>query len=76
MIAVPITTTGGFAAGPPREVTDQYQALPVDSGTSYDVLPDGTGFVTTFSRDSPGYQRIRVVLNWTTEVNRKMGVSQ
>jgi eukaryotic-like serine/threonine-protein kinase len=72
MMVVPITTTRGFSAGKPRQLFDKYQALPVDSGISYDVLPDGSGFVTTLSRNAPGYQRIRVVLNWTKEVESKV----
>ncbi len=72
MMAVSVSTSSGFVVGQPRQLFDKYQALPVDSGISYDVLPNGQGFVTTLSKNPSAYQQIRVVLNWFQEIRSKV----
>jgi serine/threonine-protein kinase len=79
MMAVSVTTSPGFKAGPPRLLweseyshgTGSSCGMPGVASSSYDVSADGERFLMVRD-DSPAYAtRIVVVLNWTEELKAK-----
>lgn len=70
MMVVPVTTKPTFSAGQPEVLFDRYRPLLFDTGVSYDITPDGSHFITTRPVGDDTFQKIHVVLNWTSELDR------
>ena len=64
MMVVDVETQPSFSAGQPRVMFDGYRPLPLDSGISYDITPDGRHILTTKSTREETLQNVVVVLNW------------
>jgi len=71
MMAVAVETSPALSAGRPRVLfTGRYKLS--GSGTSYDVAPDGRGFVMVKqSSEQSAPLQIHVVLNWMEELRRR-----
>jgi serine/threonine-protein kinase len=74
IVAIPIQSTSGFAAGNPAVVLDGPFAtmLPGLNGRMYDVSPDGRRFlmIKGGEGDNPAPPQIVVVQNWFEELKR------
>jgi len=81
MMAVSVSTQGGFQAGRPAALWEGEYTFGLSSScglrgatfTSYDVSPDGQRFLMIKDRDGNMYStRIVVVVNWAAELGRVM----
>jgi hypothetical protein len=79
MMAVTVTTSPSFKAGPPRLLwegvysrgTGSSCGMPGVTSSSYDVSADGERFLMVRDDTPPDASRIIVVLNWAEEVKAK-----
>jgi len=72
LMAVDIDTGGSFSNGTPRVLFSGIRPLPVESGQSYDITPDGKSIVTTQSSSGEeSLTSIQVVQNFYGEVVEK-----
>jgi serine/threonine-protein kinase len=79
LLAVPTTMGATFSAQAPRVLFAMSldQGNPLRGDPAYDVSPDGQRFLMV-KRDGPGLAaagQITVVLNWSTELARRLGSS-
>jgi serine/threonine-protein kinase len=75
MIAVPIDTTHGFAAGKPVSLFERdyfVDSSPQSTGFDYDVAPDGRFLMIKPSADEQAPRHLSVVLNWGDELARRV----
>jgi serine/threonine-protein kinase len=71
-MAVEVSAKEGFTIGTPRVLFSGFRLLPIDSGLSYDMSPDGTFLVTSQpSTFQESLTTIDVVLNFFTDVRDK-----
>ncbi len=68
MMAVDITTEGGFTAGNPRLLFEG-GGLPLRRVANYDVSLDGERFVMV-QADEQAAKQLNIVLNWFEELKR------
>jgi serine/threonine-protein kinase len=75
MMAVPISTNPVFSSGAPHELFDVSQMFfPNSLLANYDISPDGKRFVMIRNtRKSTDTQACNVILNWTHELQQKLG---
>jgi Tol biopolymer transport system component len=74
MMAVEISTLGGFSAGTPRFLFEGlYKRNPTPTGADYDVALDGQHFLMIKSvEQATAATEINIVLNWFEELKRKV----
>ncbi|MBI2428499.1 MAG: serine/threonine-protein kinase [Ignavibacteriales bacterium] len=68
LMAVPVSTASTFSSGLPAVLFDNFPAMNVDSGISYDITSDGKYFVTTMPVKGISFKNISVVVNWSDEI--------
>ncbi len=74
LMSVDVDPGTAFKTGSPKVVFSGLRLLPVDSGQSYDITPDGKYIVTTQSSgEEESLTTIQVVLNLFTELKEKSG---
>jgi len=70
MMAVEVTLGASFSAGKPRVLFEgRYETFP--GLRSYDIAPDGRGFLMLQTSDTGAPAQLQVVLNWFEELLRK-----
>lgn len=70
--AVPVETSPSLVVGKPRVVVTGYNPLNLDSGITYDLMPDGHHFVVTrASGQDESLKEMVVVLNWFEDIVQK-----
>jgi eukaryotic-like serine/threonine-protein kinase len=67
LVMVPVVSTNGTIKLGKEVVLFYYSSLPVDSGITYDITPDGNYCITTRTGESESHQ-VNVIVNWTTEI--------
>jgi Tol biopolymer transport system component len=65
LVAVPVTTAGGFRPGAPRVLFSTTTYFSDPNATTYDITPDGRRFLMI---KRPVDQELVVVLNWVQEL--------
>ncbi len=77
LMAVAIDVAASFTNGTPRALISGIRLLPVDSGQSYDITPDGKWLVTTQSGvGSESLTTIQVILNVFSELRENSGTGK
>jgi len=72
LMSVPVSSGTTFTAGVPTVLIENFPAMNVDSGISYDITSDGKYIVTTQPVKGVSFKNISIVLNWTDEINKMM----
>ena len=73
MMAVEVTLSPAFSATKPRMLFER-RIQRVPNFRNYDVAPDGRRFlVLPGPENTPEPTQIRLVLNWSEELRRKLG---
>jgi Tol biopolymer transport system component len=69
IVAVPVTTAGGFTAGEPQRLFEAAPGAFVGPGHCYTVTPDGQKFIIVEDADGDGaaMPTIQVTQNWFAE---------
>ena len=71
-MTVPVTSDAGLVLGRPEVAVQGAYASPVNTGTHYDVSPDGRRFLLIVDEEVPEGEAtpppIMVVLNWNQEL--------
>ncbi|MEJ2542356.1 MAG: hypothetical protein P8188_20745, partial [Gemmatimonadota bacterium] len=75
MMAVPVSTEGSFAAGPPVRLFQDRYAPEYKGRSNYDVDPDGR-FLMVEVQEGSGPLRLDVILNWFDELQDLLPVSE
>ena len=71
MMSASIEKRGALTVGKPKVLFGNYRRLPLDTGISYDMAPDGQHFLTTRAKEGEeGLQQINIVLNWFDEIRK------
>ena len=68
MMAVQVSTASTFSSGTPKVLINNFPAMNVDSGISYEISSDGKYIFTTQPVSGVSYKNISVVLHWTKEI--------
>jgi serine/threonine-protein kinase len=78
MMSVPVSTDPVFSSGAERELFDASQMFfPNTALANYDITPDGERFIMVRNTQaSTNTQACNVILNWTDELQRKLGVDE
>jgi len=69
LVAVPVTTAGGFSAGEPQRLFEATPGVSEGRGQRYTVTPDGQKFILVEDADGDGaaVPAIQVTQNWFAE---------
>ena len=69
LISVPVSSGTTFTSGLPTVLIDNFPAMNVDSGISYDITSDGKYIVTTQPVKGISFKNISIVLHWRDEIS-------
>ena len=69
MFSVSVNSSGGFSAGKPVRL---FEGRYVTNVLDYDTAPDGRFLMVKPSEEELASPRLHVVLNWATELTRRV----
>jgi eukaryotic-like serine/threonine-protein kinase len=72
MMAVAVSTSGGFSAAPPRLLFEDEYAQSSRRETNYDVSTDGQRFLMVKSEGKKPPTELHLIVNWFEELKRRV----